>query len=146
MVISWMEKSKTCTASNKAKIQVEKKSAKFYKSSRSVLKQKSGVKEKTISELPTIMLTSKKNKLACVNLPEMQQSVSKCMTGNKENSTRNYPPKKKLKTNGNALVISSSSDQETLEDDFIKEYLNYDKQWKPVPGKCSLLESLDRVR
>ena len=148
MINGWKEKSKTCTARSKGNVQGERKSIKFYKSSRSGLIQKAANKNKTtrltISELPTIMLSSKTIKLACANSTEMQQPERKCTRDNKENSARNDQPKKKLKTSRDALVAMSNED--TLEDDFIKEYLNYDKQWKPVQRKCSLLESLDQVR
>lgn len=105
--------------------------------------QKAADKNKTISELPTIMLSSAKTiKLACTSSMEKQQPARKCMKDNKENSAWNDQPKKKLKTSGDALV----NNVEILEDDFIKQYLNDEKQWKPAQRKCSLLESLDQVR
>ena len=142
MIDDWREKTKACTEGSKANAKVEKKSVKFYKSSRSGLLQKTADKNKTISQLPTIMLSSKIIKLACTSSTEKQQPEGKCMKDNKENSAWNDQPKKKLKTSGGALVNNVG----TLEDDFIKQYLNCDKQWKPAQRKCSLLESLDQVR
>ena len=144
MINDWREKTKTCTAQSKANAEVEKKSVKFYKSTRSGLMQKTADKTKTIIDLPTIMLSSKTSKLACASSTEKQQPERESMKDNKENSARNDQPKKKLKTSGDALVTLNNV--ETLEDDFIKQYLNYDKQWKPAQRKCSLLESLDQVR
>ena len=141
VIDDWTEKSKTCAARGKATAQVEKKSVKFYKSSRSGLTQKTADKNITISELPTIMLTSKTIRLPCSISTEKQQPERKCMKDYKEDSAKNDQPKKKLKTSGDAL-----NNVETLEDDFIKQYLNYDKQWKPAQRKRSLLESLDQVR
>lgn len=143
VINQWREKTKTCTKESKTNAEVEKKSVKFYKSSRSGLMQKAADKNKTISELPTIMLSSAKSiKLACTSSMEKQLPARKCMKDNKENSAWNDQPKKKLKTSGDALV----NNVEILEDDFIKQYLNDEKQWKPAQRKCSLLESLDQVR
>jgi len=144
VIDDWTEKSKTCTARGKANAQLEKKSVKFYKSSRSGLMQKTADKNNTISELPTIMLSSKTTRLACSSSTEKRQPERKCMKDNKENSARNDQPKKKLKMSADALVTLNNV--ETLEDDFIEQYLNYNKQWKPAQRKCSLLESLDQVR
>ena len=146
MINDWREKTKTCTARSKANAEVEKKSVKFYKSTRSGLIQKTADKTKTIIDLPTIMLSSKTStcKLACASSTEKQQPERESMKDNKENSARNDQPKKKLKTSGDVLVTLNNV--ETLEDDFIKQYLNYDKQWKLAQRKCSLLESLDQVR
>ena len=144
MINDWREKTKTCTEGSKANAKVEKKSVKFYKSSRSGLMQKTADKNKTISELPAIMLSSKPIRSTCTSSTEKQQPERKCMKDKKENSAWNDQPKKKLKTSGDALVTLNNV--ETLEDDFIKQYLNHDKGWKPVQRKCSLLESLDQVR
>lgn len=147
MINGWTEKSKSYAENNKATTQVEKKRTKFYKSTRRLdLVQKVAATNKIVSELPTIMLSSKKNKLTDFKSTEMQQPTRKYTETNMANSARNDQPKKKLKTSGNALVTSSLTNEETLEDDVFKEYLNYDKQWKPVQRKCSLLESLDHVR
>ena len=66
------------------------------------------------------------------------------MKDNKKCFARNDQPKKRLKASGDAFVTLNKD--ETLEDDFIKQYLKYDKQWKPAERKCSLLESLEQVR
>jgi len=144
VINDWKENSKICTSRNKGNAQVEKKSIKFYKSSRSSLIQKDTLsgKDKTINELPSIMLSSKAVKPACASSTEKQEPKRKCMKD--KNSSRNTQPKKKLKTSGDAFVTLNNV--ETLEDDFIKEYLNCNKQRKPVQRKCSLLESLDQVR
>ena len=144
MINDWTEKSKTCPTRGKANAQIEKKSIKFYKSSRSALTQKTADKNKTISELPTIMLSSKTIKLACTSSTEKQQPERKFMKDNKKCFARNDQPKKRLKASGDAFVTLNKD--ETLEDDFIKQYLKYDKQWKPAERKCSLLESLEQVR
>ena len=144
MIDDWREKSKTCAARGKTTAQVEKKSVKFYKSSRSALIQKTADKSITISELPTIMLTSKTIRIPCASPTEKKQPERKCMKDNKEDSVRNDQPKKKFKTSGIASVTLNN--METLEDNFIQQYLSNDKQWKPVQRKCSLVESLDQVR
>ena len=104
--------------------------------------QKAAGKDKTVNELPTIILSSKAVKPACASSTEKQEPKRKCMKD--KNSSRNTQPKKKLKTSGDGFVTLNSV--KTLEDDFIKEYLNCNKQRKPVQRKCSLLESLDQVR
>ena len=146
VINDWREKTKTCTEGSKANAKVEKKSVKFYKSSRSGLMQKTADKNKTISELPTIMLSSKPMKRTCTSSTEEQQPERKCMKDKKENSAWNDQPKKKLKTSGDALVRLNNVPETLEEDDFIKQYLNHDKEWKPAQRKCSLLESLDQVR
>lgn len=105
--------------------------------------QKAAGKDKTVNELPTIILSSKTVKHVCASSTEMQQPKRKCIKDN-EISSRNNQPKKKLKTSEDAFVTLNKV--ETLEDDFIKEYLICNKQRKPVQRKCSLLESLDQVK
>lgn len=149
MINDWREKSKSRTASIKVNEQLQRKSTKFYKLTRPSLVQKSAPKKKTISELPTIVLCSKENKLTCLKSSTgIQTTATICMKydNKKSDPVRSGQPKKKLKTCGKALDTSSVIDEECLEDDFIKGYLNCEKQWKPVQRKCSLLDSLDLVK
>ena len=144
VISDWKEKSKVCPADVTIDTQLNRKTTKFYKSSRHHLVCRSTPKNKSTSELPKIMLCAKENRMPCCRPSPIQKMVTIPGQDGKNNSARNGQPKKRLKTRGTAFT-SSVTTEECLEDGVLNNYLKCEKQWKPVKRKCSLLESLDLV-
>ncbi|RMX58743.1 hypothetical protein pdam_00010818 [Pocillopora damicornis] len=144
VISDWKEKSKVCPADVTIDTQLNRKTTKFYKSSRHHLVCRSTPKNKSTSELPKIMLCAKENRMPCCRPSPIQKMATIPGQDGKNNSARNGQPKKRFKTRGTAFS-SSVTTEECLEDGVLNNYLKCEKQWKPVKRKCSLLESLDLV-
>lgn len=141
---SWVKKSKNDKTNDKTRCSTTR--GNFYKSTRSEMIQnltqtKEGANS---SELPVIMLTLKENHLTCSQSGTTERLARNFTRIDRENYNRNGQPRKKRMKTGIAYSSRISS-EESLEDDLFKEYLNYNKTYKPEKKCGSLLESLDCV-